>query len=216
MELARTPRQERSRQTHEALIDAAEALGIEKTYDQISVQEIASRAGYTIGAFYARFPSKGALLHALMHRYETMIDESRGRLATFDSNDQLVSHLASAFVKAYRSHAGRFRLLESAVSTDSSLAAKAEEIRVAVLDFTIDTLGRAYPLPRHDLETAALLLVMPLRELHFKREFWPKKDADSAALTEGVVDAVVAFLKARTAALPKSTQGPTSANKEQA
>lgn len=206
MKSTHTPRQERSRQTHEALLDAAEELGIEKTYEQISIQEIAAQAGFTSGAFYARFKSKRALLWALMDRYEAVVDSGRARLAAIESNDQLVAHVASLLVEAYKSDMGRMRLLESAVHADEALASKIEAIRRTILDFIIETLGRTYPLPRRDLETAALLLVMPLRELHFKREFWPEQSTSATALTECIVDAVSAFLNARSADAAKSAR----------
>lgn len=206
MKATQPPRQERSRQTYEALLDAAEELGIDNTYDQISVQKIATHAGFTIGAFYARFPSKGALAMALMDRYEAMVEGSKAHLAAVDSNDQLVVYLASSLVKAYTSDTGRMRLLESALHADRMLASRFENLRVAILDFIVETLGRAYSLPRTDLETAALLLVMPLRELHFKREFWPKQGTDVAALTERVVDGVIVFLEARRSGPTRSAE----------
>ncbi len=199
MKTVPTPRQKRSQKTYEALLDAAEELGFDSTYDQISVQEISSRAGFTIGAFYARFRSKGALLQALMDRYEGMIDEARQELDAVAPDPELVGRLAALFSRAYTKHAGRFRLLESASRFDGDLASKGEAIRFKIIDFVIETLGRAYPLPRVDLEAAALMLILPLRELHFKREVWSQQGTDAAVLTERVVDAVIAFLKTRAA-----------------
>jgi AcrR family transcriptional regulator len=212
MRITRPPRQERSRQTQEALLDAAEELGTAKPYDQISVQEIASKAGFTIGAFYARFPSKGALLRGLMDRYESMIDQARARLAAVDP-DELVEQLAAALLAAYQADTGRMRLLESALHTDDSLASRFEATRAAVLEFIVDTLRRACPLPRQDLETAALLLVLPLRELHYKKEFWPKQGTRVETLTARVIEAVVAFLKTRHAAAVDTTLNPQSNRK---
>ena len=200
MKPVHAPRQERSRKTFEALLDAAEALGVEKTYDQISVQEIASLAGFTVGAFYARFQSKSALLQALMNRYEAMVGLAQESIADVEADERLIGRLAASFVKAYSANSGRLRLLESAARTEDSIASKSERIRSTILDFVIETLERVYPLPRTDLETAALLLVLPLRELHFKKEFWPQQGADVELLTQRVVDAVVVFLDVRTAA----------------
>src|SRR5262245_60009024 len=68
----RLPRQARSTETYRRLLDAAEALLQRKSFDRVSVAEIAGRAGVTIGAFYARFPDKEALLEAL----EAQVTES--------------------------------------------------------------------------------------------------------------------------------------------
>jgi AcrR family transcriptional regulator len=51
-------RQKRGQVTYDALIDTAFALLADKEFDEISVAELAQTAGYSVGAFYARFRSK--------------------------------------------------------------------------------------------------------------------------------------------------------------
>jgi AcrR family transcriptional regulator len=65
----RPPQQARSQETLERLLDAAEHLVGEKGFEDTGVAEVARRAGSSVGAFYARFPDKDALLHALYERY---------------------------------------------------------------------------------------------------------------------------------------------------
>ena len=194
MTTMRAPLQQRSRQTREALLDAAEVLGRTRTFDQLTVQETAALAGFTIGAFYARFPAKSSLLEALMERYESMIDGARRALDSSEADPRIVRRLADAFVEAYRANTGRLHLIESAIHADPEHAKRVAAIRSTILEFTIEILGRTYPIPRKELETAALLLVVPLRELHYKREFWPARGSSNAALTSRVVDAVTSFL----------------------
>ena len=62
------PRQARSEETLERLLDAAEELLAERGFDEITVPEIASKAKSSVGAFYARFKDKDGLLHALHQR----------------------------------------------------------------------------------------------------------------------------------------------------
>lgn len=57
--------QARSRKTARAILDSALALLATKEYSEVSVSDIAGRAGVSVGGFYARFASKAALLHAL-------------------------------------------------------------------------------------------------------------------------------------------------------
>src|SRR2546427_740385 len=59
------PQQARSSATYRRLLDAAETLLQEKSFDALTVAEVATRAGVTIGGFYARFADKEALLEAL-------------------------------------------------------------------------------------------------------------------------------------------------------
>ena len=55
-------RQERSRRTAERITSAALSLLERKSFGELSVAEIARKAGVSVGGFYARFPSKQALL----------------------------------------------------------------------------------------------------------------------------------------------------------
>jgi len=65
----RPPRQARSHLTLGRLLDAAESLLEEKSWEEASVAEIARRAGSSVGAFYTRFRDKDALLAALHERF---------------------------------------------------------------------------------------------------------------------------------------------------
>jgi len=62
------PRQARSEETLERLLDATEELLATRGFDEITVPEIASKAKSSVGAFYARFKDKDGLLHALHQR----------------------------------------------------------------------------------------------------------------------------------------------------
>jgi len=55
--------QRRSRRSEMALARAARELLDERTYTEIRVDEVARRAGVSVGGFYARFHGKSALLH---------------------------------------------------------------------------------------------------------------------------------------------------------
>jgi AcrR family transcriptional regulator len=67
-------RQRRGRATYDALVDTAFALLAAKEFDEISIAELTQKAGYSVGAFYARFRSKDELFHALLERH---LDERR-------------------------------------------------------------------------------------------------------------------------------------------
>jgi AcrR family transcriptional regulator len=64
----RPPRQERTHQSLERLLDVAEMLLRDKDFDDIHVRDIASRAETSVAAFYRRLKDKDALLHALHER----------------------------------------------------------------------------------------------------------------------------------------------------
>ncbi|MGE0665728.1 MAG: TetR/AcrR family transcriptional regulator [Sphingomonadales bacterium] len=63
------PRQERSRQTLERILDAAEALFTRKGYENTTLVDIATRAGLSIGSIYRRFPDKDSILQTIHESY---------------------------------------------------------------------------------------------------------------------------------------------------
>lgn len=95
---AHTPQQERSRETSARITAAALALLERKSFAELSVNEIARRAGVSVGGFYARFESKDALLqHFDVTIVETILTEARSRL---DSR-RLAGQGARAVVAVY-------------------------------------------------------------------------------------------------------------------
>jgi AcrR family transcriptional regulator len=63
---ARLSRAESQARTRQALLDAAAAVFVERGYQRASVEAIAERAGFTRGAFYSNFSSKGELFAELL------------------------------------------------------------------------------------------------------------------------------------------------------
>jgi len=59
-------RQKRSQKTYEALIATAFKLLERSEFDEISIAELSQKAGYSVGAFYARFKSKDELFDAMV------------------------------------------------------------------------------------------------------------------------------------------------------
>ena len=102
------PRQARSQQALQRLLDAAEALAAEKGLADASIPEIVRRGRSSVGGFYARFRDKNALLRALEERFfaeldgrlEALAAPERWRLSTLPvlvaaCADELVSVVSS-------------------------------------------------------------------------------------------------------------------------
>ncbi len=64
----RPPRQARTHQSLERLLDVAEMLLLDKSFDDIHIRDLAVRADTSVAAFYRRFKDKDGLLHALHER----------------------------------------------------------------------------------------------------------------------------------------------------
>ena len=88
----REPHQERARRTLKRILDVTEALLEERTFEAISVSEIVRAAGTSVGAFYARFRDKDALLSALYGRYDRWIREHAAELERGQPWDGLDLH----------------------------------------------------------------------------------------------------------------------------
>lgn len=65
----KTPRQKRSRESLERLLDAAEEQIRLEGIENLTVNSVVARVGLSVGAFYARFPDKTALLYAVQERF---------------------------------------------------------------------------------------------------------------------------------------------------
>jgi AcrR family transcriptional regulator len=80
LESVARPKQARSEQTLQRILDAAEGLIEEKGLADASIPEIVRRAGSSVGGFYARFRDKDELLRALEERFFVQLSERLERL----------------------------------------------------------------------------------------------------------------------------------------
>lgn len=103
------PRQERSRETVEALLEAAAQVFERHGYAAGTTNRIAARAGVSIGSLYQYFPNKDALLLALVQRH---VDEGAARMGPLlaelaDDPPPLRDALQSLVAGLVALHAGR-------------------------------------------------------------------------------------------------------------
>ena len=81
MTTVRPPKQRRSRESYERVLDAAHALLEENGFEGLTVQEVAARSGVSVGAIYERFGNKETLLrdvHARLMKSMSQAGESAG------------------------------------------------------------------------------------------------------------------------------------------
>jgi len=97
--------QERARATVEALVEATARILVKEGFDKASTNHIAEVAGVSIGSLYQYFPSKEALVAAVIERHQEEIMQSiRGELADVlvQPVGKAVRQLVAAAVKAHR------------------------------------------------------------------------------------------------------------------
>ncbi len=65
----REPRQKRSRETYERIIEAARALFAERGFEETTTTLIAERAGVSVGGLYGHFRNKWELLLIILEQH---------------------------------------------------------------------------------------------------------------------------------------------------
>lgn len=112
----RIPKQARSLATLERFVDAALGLLESRAWDEIPVAEIVRAADASIGAFYARFADKDALLDLLAERYTAEIEAFAAQLRTLPpgsepGRERTLRSLFKSLVRAHRRRAPVLRAL---------------------------------------------------------------------------------------------------------
>jgi AcrR family transcriptional regulator len=183
---ATTPRksasQERSRLTVEALLEATARILVKQGYDRASTNRIAALAGVSVGSLYQYFPSKEALVAAVVARHNReMLDVLRTALEAVASQPLPVAlrTLVGATIEAHQVDPALHRIFaeqvprmgqlaeierlqrETAALIRSYLEARRAELAIADLDIatficvsTVETLAHEYVI-RHPHATAA-------------------------------------------------------------
>lgn len=93
--------QKRSQKTYDALITTTFKLLEKREFDDISIAELALQAGYSVGAFYARFRSKDELFDALVVRHLADRTKARDQLFSTLPDAELIEGLIEETVRYY-------------------------------------------------------------------------------------------------------------------
>lgn len=139
LEWVRPPQQARSRATLDRLLDAAESMLGEKSWEECSVTEIARRAGSSVGAFYSRFPDKDGLLHALHERFiseafatvDAALHPTRWEGATIGL---IMKATVSFSIEIYQQRAGLIRAFLIRASSDPVFRERTLQLRRRLTD----------------------------------------------------------------------------------
>jgi AcrR family transcriptional regulator len=95
---SRRNKQKRSEKTYDTLIETAFKLLETREFDDVSIAELTLEAGYSVGAFYARFKSKDELLQALVMRHVEERTAVRERQFSTESDETLLSEIVGGLV----------------------------------------------------------------------------------------------------------------------
>ena len=93
MSAVRPPKQRRSRESYERVLEAAHALMEQNGFDGFTIQEVAARSAVSVGAIYERFGNKESLLRAVHARLMESMSEAN---AAAEASDELFEDAADA------------------------------------------------------------------------------------------------------------------------
>lgn len=110
-DLVHTPKQTRSLDTQEKVLQALEEMLGERFFEQITIRDLATRTGVSSGTIYRRFKDKDALLPVLYERFDHVMSEWAAEFwDDFDldaepSVTSRIRHLVGKHVMLYKAHA---------------------------------------------------------------------------------------------------------------
>ncbi|MGD8494873.1 MAG: TetR/AcrR family transcriptional regulator [Gemmatimonadales bacterium] len=118
-------RQARSRATRERILRVAESFVRRGSFDEMSMQELAEEAGVSVGAVYARFPSKATVLELVgLVAFDAARAEFEGALAALPPGaglGEVIDAYTSTLVRALHEHARVLREIRGNASESSEL-----------------------------------------------------------------------------------------------
>jgi AcrR family transcriptional regulator len=168
------PKQARSRQKRDALLQSALALFAERGYEETTIEEIAHHAGVAVGGFYQHFASKRQILLVLMDHLlaEIAAPMPEAGFAGFQSIQDLIAQLVRRGLQVDWSYAGAYRAWREASVQDRELRALAQQIdqwTASLLELLLQGLLQL-PGARRDVDSAILaaeinLLFLQLAEV---------------------------------------------------
>lgn len=176
----REPRQARSIETYNRLLDAAEDMLLHASFDNTPIANIAAKADVTIGAFYARFKDKEALLRRLEERmnedFLALNQNNAEDLAHVTFQQMVLSH-HRRLIGVYRRRQGIARALVLRSHSDRALKRRIEKLNLKNLPHfarAIRTHARIdHPHPDRAIRFALVAVRSICREVILFHESWP-------------------------------------------
>src|SRR5215472_16121485 len=107
-----------ARRNYERLLAAAAAAFAEHGADDVSLEEIARRAGVGIGTLYRHFPARQALLEAVYQDQVDGLDVLAAKLLTSESPGAALAEWMRAFIAFGRTKRSMSSALVAAIGKD--------------------------------------------------------------------------------------------------
>jgi AcrR family transcriptional regulator len=164
------PRQQRSRETVDAILEAGARVFAEQGFARGSTNRIAEAAGVSVGSLYEYFPNKDAILVALAERrLDEMKREVQDELLSASRAQEalpvLLRRFVMAMLEAHEDAPDLHRAVFSETPHPPALHACVLQMEEALAHALEDTLRASPEVSRRDTDTAAHLVVQTVEAL---------------------------------------------------
>lgn len=157
-------RQRRRIETREALLAAADEAFSAKGYADTSLDEIASRAGFTKGAVYGLFASKEDLFMALLEVRDAAVVNELSEALPSDASAEHVLHSLGAYLATYLQEQRGWALVNAEYSVLAARRPALAARRKAELDRTVasltEVIAAAHPRLNEELDLTTMARVV--------------------------------------------------------
>jgi AcrR family transcriptional regulator len=204
--LVKAPCQQRSRDSQERILRAAEALIKTKGFEALTTAEVVRRSRTSIGTLYARFGDKTALLHAVQDRVQDREEALiRQKMAEVDWDSLTLEECVCRLLEIKRAATkGNDRLFEAFVvhgATDPIVRAQGYRHKAVIEGLEVEKLMRhAAEIGHADAETASRVasrLAQAAQEEHVQRSLSGVEFPAAAPpdlLLEKLAEVIIAYL----------------------
>ncbi len=186
-ESRRTPQQQRARDKHERILDAADALLASDGADTLTTTQIAATAGVAVGSVYAYFADKEAIAEALALRHWQRFADLVAATAEAEEAHPAADPLAAAIETLAAGFRGEpaFRALWYGGLRTERVRAATRPIREQVAGSLRRVLAVHWPdAPPERLDVAARMIVL-VGDGVLREAFRIDPDGDPTLLREG-------------------------------
>ncbi|OKP66110.1 TetR family transcriptional regulator [Paenibacillus sp. P3E] len=195
----RTPRQERSIKTKEAIIQAAMKLFSDKGFHQTNTKQIAAAAGVSTGSFYSYFIDKRAVFidalkiygDELMARIDASMSEINFKTI---ERTELITHLVDTLLVSHKAFIGYHKDLTIMYHSDEEIKqlmdAQYEVGRIRTLKYL--QMGQD-ELKTEDVEAASIIVFETVSAIVDVISFSPQRIATDRLKSE-LVQMVISYL----------------------
>jgi len=167
--MRRQPKQARSRERVNKILDVAEEMFIAEGCNAVTTNAIAAQAEIPIGSLYQFFPDKAAILQALAARYTTLLNQkflAIGPAVESQSLSDVLALVIDTNDQFFADYPGYQAIYIQTQGTVPELAAIEEAADVELIDATADFLAQRSPgLDADHYQVIAMVIVKSIGTL---------------------------------------------------